>query len=89
MIIYIFLIGITFITNQRLPYLSAAAPDIIKGVVIAKTNKRSDSSITLINVINVFNATIPLIVENFFRMNSEPQSFDRSLSIALLLKTLR
>ena len=35
---------------EKLPYMSATTPDIIKGVVIAKCNRASDSNITLLNV---------------------------------------
>ena len=35
---------------EKLPYVSATEPDIIKGVVIAKTNKASDTAIRVINV---------------------------------------
>lgn len=35
---------------ERLPFVSANKPEIIKGLVIARVNRASDSSITLINV---------------------------------------
>ena len=34
---------------ERLPYMSSNEPDKIKGVVIAKTNRASDSALTLLN----------------------------------------
>lgn len=35
---------------QRLPHMSAATPDIIKGLVIGITNKKSDTALKLMNV---------------------------------------
>lgn len=34
---------------ERLPYMSSNEPDKIKGVVIAKTNRASDSALVLLN----------------------------------------
>jgi hypothetical protein len=38
------------IAISKLPYMSAKEPDVVKGVVIAKTNKQGDSGLTIINV---------------------------------------
>lgn len=35
---------------EKLPYITAKDADIIKGVVIAKTNRASDTAIRLLNV---------------------------------------
>lgn len=35
---------------ERLPYISATQPDIFKGLVIAKVNRKSDSAIRILNV---------------------------------------
>ena len=35
---------------EKLPYITAKDVDIIKGVVIAKTNRASDTAIRLLNV---------------------------------------
>lgn len=35
---------------EKLPYMSATAPDVIKGVVIGKQNKASDTSLRILNV---------------------------------------
>jgi hypothetical protein len=35
---------------ERLPYMSATTPDVIKGVVIGKYNKGLDTSIVILNV---------------------------------------
>ena len=35
---------------ERLPYATAKDAEVVKGVVIAKTNRASDSTITLANV---------------------------------------
>mmetsp|Transcript_30003 Transcript_30003/g.50195 ORF Transcript_30003/g.50195 Transcript_30003/m.50195 type:complete len:163 (-) Transcript_30003:74-562(-) len=35
---------------EKLPYMSAKEPDIIKGLVIAKTNRASDTALRILNV---------------------------------------
>jgi large subunit ribosomal protein L19 len=54
---------------KRLPYTTALEPDVLKGVVIARTNRGADSSVTMINVefgtpivrqVNIYN---PLIAD--------------------------
>jgi hypothetical protein len=35
---------------EKLPYISATEPDIIKGLVIAKTNRASDTALRIWNV---------------------------------------
>jgi large subunit ribosomal protein L19 len=35
---------------ERLPYMSANEPEVFKGVVIAKTNRASDTAIQVLNV---------------------------------------
>jgi len=35
---------------KRLPYVTATEPEVVKGVVIAKTSKGADTTVTIINV---------------------------------------
>lgn len=35
---------------EKLPYITAKETDIIKGLVIAKTNRASDTALRLLNV---------------------------------------
>lgn len=38
------------VSIEKLPFMSSTEPDIIKGVVIAKVNRSSDTALTVLNV---------------------------------------
>jgi len=54
---------------EKLPYMSATTPDIIKGVVIAKCNRASDTNIILLNVKILYCQLISSIIMRYITSN--------------------
>lgn len=62
---------------EKLPYVSATTPDIIKGVVIGKQNKASDTSLRILNV----RIQLMFLSPNIFCFTYSLISFSRNLQV--------